>query len=62
MLGCGTLVISDASEQGRVRLPDIPHVEQVQLKISDLLFGHTDPGPVGTGWQDERERRVDDGT
>jgi len=62
LLGCGTLVISDASEQGRVRLPDIPQVEQVQLKISDLLFGHTDPGPVGTGWQDERERRVDDGT
>jgi len=62
MLGCGTLVISDASEQGRVRLPDIPHVEQVQLKISDLLFAHTEPGPRGTGWQDERERRVDDGT
>ena len=62
ILGCGTLVISDASEQGRVRLPDIPHVEQVQLKISDLLFAHTEPGPRGTGWQDERERRVDDGT
>jgi len=62
MLGCGTLVISDASERGRVRLPDIPHVEQVHLKISDLLFGHTDPGPSGTGWQDERERRLDDGT
>ena len=62
MLGCGTLVISDASEQGRVRLPDIPHVEQVHLQISDLLFGHTDAGPSGTGWQDERERRLDDGT
>ena len=48
MLGCGTLVISDASEQGRVRLHDIPHVEQVQLQISDLLFGHTDgPRPAG---------------
>jgi hypothetical protein len=34
----------------------------VQLKISDLLFGHTDPGYAGSGWQDERERRVDDGT
>jgi uncharacterized membrane protein YdbT with pleckstrin-like domain len=62
MLGCGTLVISDPSERGRVRLPDIPHVEQVHLKISDLLFGHTDPEPSGTGWQDERERRLDDGT
>ena len=55
MLGCGTLVISDASEQGRVRLPDIPHVEQVHLAISDLLFGHTDD-------HDRRERRLDDGT
>ncbi|MGN6722248.1 MAG: PH domain-containing protein [Marmoricola sp.] len=38
MLGCGTLVISDASTQGRVSLPDVPHVEQRQLQISDLLF------------------------
>ena len=38
MLGCGTLVISDASEYGRVKLHDIPHVEQVHLKISDQLF------------------------
>jgi uncharacterized membrane protein YdbT with pleckstrin-like domain len=37
VLGCGTLVVSDASEYGRVRLHDIPHVEQVHLKISDLL-------------------------
>ena len=48
MLGCGTLVISDASEHGRVRLHDIPHVEQVQLAISDLLFGHTDDHEPGT--------------
>jgi uncharacterized membrane protein YdbT with pleckstrin-like domain len=55
MLGCGTLVISDASEQGRVRLPDIPHVEHVHLAISDLLFGHTrDYG--------SREHSLDDGT
>jgi uncharacterized membrane protein YdbT with pleckstrin-like domain len=55
VLGCGTLVVSDASEQGRVRLSDIPHVEQVHLAISDLLFGHTDD-------HDRRERRLDDGT
>ena len=55
MLGCGTLVVSDASEHGPVRLPDIPHVEQVQLAISDLLFGHTDD-------HDSREHRLDDGT
>jgi uncharacterized membrane protein YdbT with pleckstrin-like domain len=55
LLGCGTLVISDASERGQVRLPDIPHVEQTHLKISELLYGHTDGGPAG-------ERRIDDGT
>ena len=31
IFGCGTLVVSDASEQGRVELQDIPHVEQAQL-------------------------------
>lgn len=49
LLGCGTLVISDASEHGRVELHDIPQVEQVHLKISDQLF---DPEAV----------RSDDGT
>lgn len=37
MLGCGTLLVSVAGEQ-RVRLHDIPHVEQVHLKIQDLLY------------------------
>ena len=46
MLGCGTLVISDASEHGRVRLHDIPHVEQVQRQLSDLLV-HTDAATAG---------------
>jgi uncharacterized membrane protein YdbT with pleckstrin-like domain len=38
ILGCGTLVISDASEQGRVALDDVPRVERLQLQLSDLLF------------------------
>lgn len=39
--GCGTLVVSDASELGRVELRDIPRVEQAQLTVSDELFhGH----------------------
>ncbi len=42
MLGCGTLVISDASEQGQSVLPDVPDVEQLQLAITDLLFGNED--------------------
>jgi uncharacterized membrane protein YdbT with pleckstrin-like domain len=54
MLGCGTLVISDASTQGQVALPDIPHVEEVQRKLNDLLHEITDPGT--------RPAHHDDGT
>jgi len=39
VLGCGTLVISDASTHGQVELHDIPDVEQVQHKLMDLLGG-----------------------
>jgi len=38
VLGCGTLVISGASEQGRVALHDVPRVERLQLQLSDLLY------------------------
>jgi uncharacterized membrane protein YdbT with pleckstrin-like domain len=48
VLGCGTLIISDASEEGRSVLPDVPHVEKLQLVITDLLFGDGDDGD-GTG-------------
>lgn len=37
VFGCGTLVVSDASTDGRVELHDIPHVEKVQLMVSDEL-------------------------
>ena len=37
MLGCGTLVVSDASTHGSVQLHDIPRVETVQRMLSDLL-------------------------
>jgi len=53
IFGCGTLVVSDASELGRVELRDIPHIEQVQLSVSDELFHH------GT---DRAQRRLDDGS
>jgi uncharacterized membrane protein YdbT with pleckstrin-like domain len=42
ILGCGTLVISDATEKAGVILPDVPNVERVQLQISDLLFTNDD--------------------
>jgi len=43
VLGCGTLIVSDASEQGRVQLTDVPSVEKRQLQLSDLLFHGTLP-------------------
>jgi len=42
VFGCGTLVVSDASEQGRVELHDIPSVEEVQLRVADELHRLSD--------------------
>jgi membrane protein YdbS with pleckstrin-like domain len=42
LLGCGTLIISDATEKAGVVLADIPNVERVQLQITDLLFARDD--------------------
>lgn len=42
LLGCGTLVVSAASEQGQIRLPDVPNVEHLHLRITELLFGDGD--------------------
>ncbi|MPZ60751.1 MAG: PH domain-containing protein [Propionibacteriales bacterium] len=49
MLGCGTLVISTASEEGQIELPDVPHVEHVHLQITELLFGGGATGDLATG-------------
>jgi uncharacterized membrane protein YdbT with pleckstrin-like domain len=50
MLGCGTLNISTAAEDGMVVLDDVPDAEHVHTEISELLFG-TDPrgGPPPRG-------------
>lgn len=42
LLGCGTLRISDASTDGEVTLHDIPHVEETQRRLNQLLH---DPQP-----------------
>jgi uncharacterized membrane protein YdbT with pleckstrin-like domain len=60
ILGCGTLIVSDASERGPLVLDDIPHVEQVHLELSDLLY-HGDHAVRGVGGYDD-DRRTDDGT
>jgi uncharacterized membrane protein YdbT with pleckstrin-like domain len=54
LFGCGTLIVSDASEQGRVPLRDIPQVEEVQRIVAEELHRLTD--------HDTRTRSTDDGT
>lgn len=36
--GCGTLLITDPSTYGDIRLNDIPHVEETQRRINELLY------------------------
>ncbi|MFW6598679.1 PH domain-containing protein [Propionibacteriaceae bacterium Y2011] len=43
VLGCGTLNIRTASDQGPVVLPDVPDVERVHVEITELLFESTNP-------------------
>ena len=50
LFGCGTLVISDASTHGSVRLPDIPRVEEAQRVLSELL--HAPAAERGDGAQE----------
>ena len=42
ILGCGTLVIHDASEQAGLRLNDIPSIEAFHRTVSNLVFGQHD--------------------
>lgn len=44
MLGCGTLLVSDASDSQPITLPDVPQVESKQLQLSDQLHQRTDAG------------------
>jgi uncharacterized membrane protein YdbT with pleckstrin-like domain len=50
LFGCGTLVVSDASEEGRVPLKDIPRVEEVQRLVAEELHHVSGPrvGDDGT--------------
>jgi uncharacterized membrane protein YdbT with pleckstrin-like domain len=38
ILGCGTLIIHDASEQAGLELRDIPHIEAFHRTVSNLVF------------------------
>jgi uncharacterized membrane protein YdbT with pleckstrin-like domain len=40
LFGCGSLLITSASERAPVRLNDIPRVEQQQLRLNELLHDY----------------------
>lgn len=46
ILGCGTLILSDASDQDGLKLDDIPNVEDVQVRLNELLFEHDNGSDV----------------
>ncbi len=56
LLGCGTLVVSEDGDDGRIELRDLPHVEDVESRMADqvhrvrreVLVGHDVRGG-GTG-------------
>jgi uncharacterized membrane protein YdbT with pleckstrin-like domain len=39
MLGCGSLIVQTAAEDGAIVLHDVPDVEHVSREMSQLLFG-----------------------
>ena len=39
ILGCGSLIVQTAAEDGTIVLKDVPDVEHVNLQITQLLFG-----------------------
>lgn len=42
ILGCGTLIIHDASEQAGLQLKDIPHIEAFHRTVTNLVFEKQD--------------------
>ncbi|MFD1825561.1 MULTISPECIES: PH domain-containing protein [Mumia] len=43
ILGCGTLIVHDASEQAGLRIRDVPRVEDVHRELTSLVFAAHHP-------------------
>ena len=56
ILGCGNLLLSDATEKAGMELVDIPRVEQVQVQIQNLLYRHDDGSDDGEWPPNEPDR------
>ncbi|GAA4723334.1 PH domain-containing protein [Isoptericola chiayiensis] len=55
--GCGTLIVSDATEKAGMRLPDVPDVEAVHRELQELLFRADDGSDDGEWPPGEPPRR-----
>lgn len=56
MLGCGTLIISDATAKAGLELHDVPSVERVQVELQELLYQADDGSDDGEFPPTEPER------
>lgn len=57
ILGCGTIIISDATDKAGVVLHDVPRVEKVQVQLHELLFAADDGSDDGEFPPREPRRR-----
>ena len=57
VLGCGTLVVSDATEKAGMVLHDVPRVEQVHVQLQELLYASDDGSDDGEWPPNEPRRR-----
>lgn len=57
LLGCGTLVVSDATQQSGMVLHDVPDVERVQVRLQELLYSYDDGSDDGEWPPNEPDRR-----
>ncbi|MGO0577876.1 PH domain-containing protein [Ornithinimicrobium panacihumi] len=56
VLGCGTLVVSDATQQSGMVLHDVPDVERVQVRLQELLYSYDDGSDDGEWPPNEPDR------
>ena len=57
LLGCGTIVVSDATEKAGVMLYDVPRIAEVQRELSNLIFQADDGSDDGERPPTEPRRR-----
>lgn len=57
LLGCGTLVVSDATEKAGMVLHDVPRVEHVHVRLQELLYSYDDGSDDGEWPPNEPPRR-----